>query len=126
MKRLPIPSSRYALRGLHRLTFAVMQQYLLRLFVTGKSTRSDRALAQLRALCERDLAGAYRIEVVDVLEHPQLAEEERILATPTVVRQLPPPMRRVIGDLADQEKVIFGLDLRPLAGDAGLPGPASA
>lgn len=59
------------------------------------------------------LADAYEIEIIDILEHPKLAEDERILATPTLIKQLPPPLRRVIGDLSDREKVLLGLDLRP-------------
>ena len=88
-------------------------KYLLKLYVTGRTPRAERAIANLRRICETDLHGRYDLEVIDVLEHPQLAEDERILATPTLIKQLPPPLRRVIGDLSDKEKVLLGLDLRP-------------
>lgn len=88
-----------------------MNEYLLKLYVTGKTPRSEAAIASLRKICDEQLAGLYRIEVIDVLESPQLAEEERILATPTVVRKLPPPIRRLIGDLSNAEKVLLGLEL---------------
>ncbi|UMZ74475.1 circadian clock protein KaiB [Natranaerofaba carboxydovora] len=87
--------------------------YLLRLYVTGKTPRSQRAIANLRKICEEELDTKYEMEVVDVLERPQLAEDEKIMATPTLVKQLPPPLRRVIGDLSDREKVLLGLDLKP-------------
>jgi circadian clock protein KaiB len=84
--------------------------YVLTLFVTGQSVRSQRAVANLRALCQR-LGDACELTVIDVLERPQLAEDERILATPTVIRRRPLPLRRVIGDLSDREKLILWLDL---------------
>lgn len=92
-------------------------QYLLKLYVCGRTPRADRAIADLQHLCEHELAERYRVEVIDVLEHPQLAEHEKILATPTVVKKLPAPIRRVIGDLSDTQKVLLGLDLHPLAAD---------
>jgi circadian clock protein KaiB len=88
-----------------------MNEYILKLYVTGQTPRTERAIANLRKLCEHELAGRYEVEVIDVLEHPQLAEDEKILATPTLVRYLPPPLRRVIGDLSESEKVLLGLDL---------------
>jgi len=78
------------------------------------------AIANLRRICEGELSGRYEMEVVDVLERPQLAEDEKILATPTVVKELPHPIRRIIGDLSDSERVLLGLDLRP-TGDGGGP-----
>jgi circadian clock protein KaiB len=84
--------------------------YLLTLYVTGQSVRSQLAVTNLRGLCER-LQGRCELTVVDVLERPQLAEDEKILATPTVVRKHPLPLRRVIGDLSDAEKVVLWLDL---------------
>lgn len=89
-----------------------MTTYLLKLYVTGKTARSERAIANLQRLCDDELHGEYRIDVIDVLQQPQLAEEDKILATPTLVKHLPPPMRRVIGDLSETEKVLLGLDLR--------------
>ena len=87
--------------------------YVLKLFVTGKTPRADIAIANIRRICEEELQGQYSLEIVDVLDNPQLAEDEKILATPTLIKQLPPPLRRVIGDLTDKEKVLFGLAVRP-------------
>lgn len=89
-----------------------MAKYLLKLYVTGKTSRAERAIANLRRICEEELSAEYELEIIDVLEHPQLAEDERILATPTLIKRLPPPLRRVIGDLSDKEKVLLGLELR--------------
>jgi circadian clock protein KaiB len=99
-----------------------MSHCLLKLYVTGETPRSRRAIANLRELCETQLAGQYEMEVIDVLERPHLAEEDRILATPTLIRELPPPLRRVIGDLSDTEKVLVGLDLLPVAEPTGNRG----
>jgi circadian clock protein KaiB len=85
----------------------------LKLYVTGRTPRAERAIANLRRLCKEELEGRYEIEIIDVLEHPQLAEDDRILATPTLIKQLPPPLRRVIGDLSNRDKVLLGLDVRP-------------
>jgi circadian clock protein KaiB len=81
--------------------------------VTGTSPRTATAIANLRRICEQELEDRYELEIIDVLEYPQLAEDEKILATPTLIKQLPPPLRRVIGDLSDKEKVLFGLEVRP-------------
>ncbi len=86
--------------------------YNLRLYIAGQTTRSAAALANLKTVCEQHLAGRYRIEVIDLLEHPQLAAGDQILAIPTLVRRLPPPIKRLIGNLADTERVLVGLDLR--------------
>ena len=88
-----------------------MEKYVLRLYITGRTPRSERAIRNLRQMCDEDLGDQFRLEVIDVLEHPQLAEDEKILATPTLIRTLPPPIRRVIGDLSDREKVLLGLDI---------------
>jgi circadian clock protein KaiB len=101
-----------------------MEKHLLTLYVTGQTPRSQRAIAALRQLCEQELHGEYELTVIDVLEHPQLAEDQKILATPTVVKELPPPIRRIIGDLSDAERVLLGLDLR-LAWEAGKEGDSS-
>lgn len=84
----------------------------LRLYVAGRTTRSVAALTNLEALCEEHLAGKYHIEVIDLLENPQLASGDQILAIPTLVRKLPPPMKKIIGDLSKTERVLIGLDLR--------------
>ncbi len=86
---------------------------ILKLYVTGQTTRSRDAIANLRRICEQELGGAYEMVVIDVLDRPQLAEDEKILATPTVIKELPPPIRRIIGDLSDTERVLLGLDIRP-------------
>jgi circadian clock protein KaiB len=87
--------------------------YILRLYVAGQTRKSLAAFANLKKICEEHLEGRYRIEVIDLLEHPQLAKGDQILAIPTLVRQLPPPLKKIIGDLSDTEKVLVGLDLRP-------------
>lgn len=87
----------------------------LRLYVAGQTPKSVAAFGNLKRLCEERLAGQYRIEVIDLLEHPQLAKGDQILAIPTLVRKLPEPMRKIIGDLSNTERVLVGLDLVPLA-----------
>jgi circadian clock protein KaiB len=89
-----------------------LSKYLLTLYVTGTSPRTRVAITNLQRLCENELAGQYELEVVDVLENPQRAEDEKILATPTLIKQLPLPLRRVIGDLSDREKVLLGLEVQ--------------
>jgi circadian clock protein KaiB len=89
-----------------------MSNYLLKIYVTGQTPRSCRAIDNLRRICEDELHGQYEMHVIDVLERPQLAEDEKILATPTVVKELPIPIRRIIGDLSDADKVLLGLDLQ--------------
>ena len=86
----------------------------LRLYVAGQTPKSVAAFGNLKRLCEERLAGQYRIEVIDLLEHPQLAKGDQILAIPTLVRKLPEPMRKIIGDLSNTERVLVGLDLVPL------------
>ncbi len=86
----------------------------LRLYVAGKTARSEAALRNLKTVCEEHLQGRYRIEVVDLLVSPQLARGDQILAVPTLVRQLPPPVKKIIGDLSNSERVLVGLDLRPI------------
>ncbi len=88
-------------------------KYLLKLYITGQTPRSERAIANLRRICAEDLRGQYQMQIIDLLERPQLAEDEKIIATPTLIKELPPPMRRIIGDLSDAEKVLLGLDLLP-------------
>jgi circadian clock protein KaiB len=85
----------------------------LRLYVAGQTPKSLTAFANLKKLCEEHVAGRYRIEIIDLLEHPQLAAGDQILAIPTLVRQLPAPLKKIIGDLSNTERVLVGLDLRP-------------
>jgi circadian clock protein KaiB len=88
-----------------------MTTFRLRLYITGSTPQSQRALDNLKLICDAELPGVYEVEVVDVLENPALAELEKILATPTLVKRLPEPVRKIIGDLSDREKVLLGLDL---------------
>lgn len=86
--------------------------YDLRLYVAGQTPRSVQALANLTKICEEHLAGRYRIQIIDLLAQPQLAKGDQILAIPTLVRTLPEPIRKIIGDLSNKERVLVGLDVR--------------
>jgi circadian clock protein KaiB len=86
--------------------------HLLRLYVAGQTPRSIAAFANLKLICEQHLAGRYQIEVVDLIQNPQLARGDQILAVPTLVRRLPEPVRKIIGDLSNSERVLVGLDIR--------------
>ncbi|MBB6235521.1 circadian clock protein KaiB [Pedobacter sp. AK013] len=86
--------------------------YELRLYVAGKTSKSVAALENLKKLCEEHLKGKYSIEVIDLLEKPQLAEGDQIFAIPTLVKKVPEPVRKIIGDLSNEEKVLVGLDIR--------------
>lgn len=92
-----------------------MDKYLLKLYVTGHTPKSANAITSLHQICDEQLGGQYELVVIDVLEQPQLAEEAKILATPTLIKQSPPPARRVIGDLSDAQRVVQGLGLRYIA-----------
>jgi circadian clock protein KaiB len=87
----------------------------LRLYVAGQTPRSVAAFANLKRICEDHLAGRYHIEVVDLVKHPQLAAGDQILAIPTLVRKLPQPLRKIVGDLRDTERALVGLQIRPAA-----------
>jgi circadian clock protein KaiB len=87
------------------------ERYGLRLFVSGSTPRSVRAIRNIRALCESQLCGRYTLEVIDLYQHPELAKPEQIVVTPTLVKKLPLPLRKIIGDLSDQERVLVGLDI---------------
>jgi circadian clock protein KaiB len=91
----------------------------LRLYVAGQTPKSVKAFANLKRICEEHLEGRYTIEVIDLLKNPKLAQGDQILAIPTLVRKLPEPMRKIIGDLSDTDRVLVGLDLRPLAASRG-------
>ena len=88
------------------------EKYVLRLYVTGMTPRSSQAIATIKSICEEHLQGSYELEVVDIYQYPVLARDEQIVATPTLVKKLPKPLRRFIGDLSDRERVLLGLDLR--------------
>jgi len=93
--------------------------YNLRLYVAGQTPKSLMAIANLKRICEEHLAGHYAIEVIDLLVTPQLAEGDQIVAVPTLVRRLPPPIKRIIGTLADTDKVLVGLDIRQNGASGG-------
>ena len=94
-------------------------EWILRLYIAGESARSTAALSNLETICERHLSGRYRIEIIDLMKHPQLARGDQIVAVPTLVRHLPPPMKKIIGDLSNEERVLVGLDLRPRSRRSG-------
>lgn len=87
--------------------------WLLRLYVAGQTPKSVRAFANLRQICEKHLAGKYKIEIIDLLENPEIGRSDQILAIPTLVRRLPPPLVKIIGDLSNAEKVLVGLSITP-------------
>jgi circadian clock protein KaiB len=94
-------------------TISDQEFYTLKLYVAGQTKKSLAAFANLKKICEEHLGGRYRIEVIDLLENPQLAKGDQILAIPTLVRKLPEPIKKIIGDLSNTERVLVGLDLRP-------------
>ncbi len=87
--------------------------YVLRLYVTGMTGRSMRAIENLKAICEEYLPGRYDLEIVDIYQRPTLLQGEQIIAAPTLVKKLPEPLRRLVGDMSNKERVLFGLDLKP-------------
>jgi circadian clock protein KaiB len=87
-------------------------RYDLRLYVTGMTRRSTEAVAAIKAICEEHLQGRYELQVIDIYQHPELAKDEQIIAVPTLVKKLPAPLRHLIGNLSDEERVLLGLDLR--------------
>ncbi|MBS1231280.1 MAG: hypothetical protein H6R35_118 [Bacteroidetes bacterium] len=91
-------------------------KYLLRLYITGTTSRSVLALTNLKKICEEYLEGRYELEVIDLYRMPSLAKDEQIIAAPTLIKKLPLPFRRIIGDMSDVEKVLMGLDLRKVKG----------
>lgn len=99
-------------------TSAGKPSYVLRLYVTGSTLRSTRAIETMRRICEERLAGRYSLEVIDIYQNPEASREGQIIAAPTLVKMLPAPLRRIIGDLSDEERVLTSLDLQPLSDDA--------
>jgi len=87
-------------------------QYVLRLFVTGSTPRSARSISNIRSFCEARLLGRYKLEVIDIYQQPELARQEQIVAAPTLIKALPEPLRKLVGDLSDKERVLAGLDLK--------------
>jgi circadian clock protein KaiB len=88
-------------------------RYTLRLYVTGMTPRSRRAIESIKEICEEHLQGHYDLEIIDIYQRPTLAEGEQIIAAPTLIKVLPVPLRRLVGDLSDSERILLGLDLRP-------------
>jgi circadian clock protein KaiB len=86
--------------------------YILKLYVAGLSPKSAAAIANINKICEENLQGRYQLDVIDLYQQPQLAEGEQIIAIPTLIKKLPPPLRRIIGDLSNTERVLVGLDIR--------------
>jgi circadian clock protein KaiB len=87
------------------------ERYVLRLYIAGLTARSTRAVANVRAICQQHLEGRYELEVIDIYQQPTLAKGEQIIAAPTLIKALPPPLRRVIGDMSSSERVLVGLDI---------------
>jgi circadian clock protein KaiB len=98
-----------------------VQKHLFKLYITGQTPRSERAIANLRRICNAALKNNYELVIIDVLEQPHLAEEDRVLVTPTLIKQVPPPPRRVLGDLSDTERVLSELHVQA----APAPSPAA-
>jgi circadian clock protein KaiB len=91
-------------------------EWKLRLYVAGQTPKSLTAFANLRRICEEHLAGRYQIEVIDLMKHPELAQTDQIIALPTLVRKLPEPIKRIVGDLSNSERVVLGMNLEKLSG----------
>lgn len=108
----PRSSTRSFEEGLARKEARDKGQYVLRLYVAGSSPRSLRAIQNARQICDEHLAGRYTLEVIDIFQQPSLARDDQIIAVPTLIKKLPAPLRRFIGDLSDQKVVIVGLDLK--------------
>ena len=89
------------------------ERYILRLYITGMTARSARTIENLHLFCEKHLAGRYELQVIDVYQQPELASREQIVAVPTLIKKLPLPLRRLIGDMSDEERVLVGLDILP-------------
>jgi len=94
---------------------AESERYVLRLYVAGQTPKSLLAITNIKKICEEELQGQYDLEVIDLYQQPQLAQGDQIIAVPTLIRKLPPPLRRIIGDLSNTERVLVGLDLRKKA-----------
>lgn len=108
----PRKSSRTTAEFERRLEVPDETRYTLRLYVTGMTPRSQRAIENIKAVCEEHLAGRYELEVIDIYLYPTLAEGEQIVAAPTLIKALPIPLRRLVGDLSSTERILLGLDLR--------------
>jgi len=109
-----VPTPKKAAVAAQRHSQARKERYLLRLYVTGLTPNSTRAIANIKAICETHLAGRFDLEVIDIYQRPQLAKGEQIIAAPTLIKKLPLPLRRLVGDLSKVDRVLLGLDLRTI------------
>ena len=98
------------------------REFLLRLFISGQTPKSLRAIENIQKICREHLQGRYELEIIDIREHPEQAEQEQIVAAPTLIKQLPPPLRKFIGDMTDTERVLVGLKVLPKDAPSGSPG----
>jgi circadian clock protein KaiB len=98
---------------MERGSASTAERYILKLYVTGLTSRSAHAVENLRTFCEKHLAGRYELQIIDIYQQPELARTEQIVAVPTLIKKLPLPLRRLIGDMSDEERVLVGLDLVP-------------
>jgi len=112
-KRKPVDRAVDFEQAIHEASLS-QDRYVLRLYVTGSTQKSSRAIANIRSLCEEHLQGRYDLEVIDIYQQPVLARGEQIIAAPTLIKKLPAPLRKVVGDLSDADRVLMGLDLRPV------------
>ncbi len=92
---------------------ATDKQFVLKLYVSGASSRSSKAIENIRNFCEEHLRGRYELEVIDIYQQPKLLEKDQVVAAPTLVKQLPPPLRKLIGDMSSAEKIMIGLNIKP-------------
>ena len=117
-----MPTNAFGTAGCERMSAATVvganAYYILRLYITGTTLQSTRAILNIRKICEEHLEGRYELEVVDISQHPTLAIGEQIIAAPTLIKKLPLPLRRFIGDMSQTERILLGLDLRDAAGMA--------
>jgi circadian clock protein KaiB len=114
MKKEPINSSKafeMALKSTATPDQTPEKHYNLRLFVSGMNNRSTRAIQSLQEICSQHLEGRYKLEIIDIHQHPELAKSEQIIAIPTLIKNIPPPLRKFIGDLTNKERLLVGLDL---------------
>ena len=97
------------------LLLVASSRYILKLYVAGQSPKSVNAIVNIKKICEENLQGHYELDVIDLYQQPQLAQGEQIIAVPTLIRKLPPPLRRIIGDMSNTERVLAGLDIRKMS-----------
>jgi circadian clock protein KaiB len=93
------------------------KKFVLKLYVSGATRRSSKAIENIRNFCEEHLKGRYELEIIDIYQQPQLLKDEEVLAAPTLIKELPPPLRRLIGDMSDREKILIGLNIQPKKAD---------